>query len=161
MSLPSPPTLCDTENHSVYPLSYMQSFPCWHNYPPVIPPAFFKKNTWCFSWCSLSARLLPVEKSQWFPLVFLLLMWENHVLRVSNIWLERIGTITYTHYGMCFAHEWYQPINAHAHASGLNIPGLLPLIPDNTRWFFSLLTLCWHCIDSYGRYFIFNWTLLL
>ena len=65
-------------------------------------------------------------------------MWENHVLRVSNIWLERIGTITYTHYGMCFAHEWYQPINAHAHASGLNIPGLLPVD------FF----LCWHFVGT-------------
>lgn len=91
------------------------------------PPCFFK-NTWCFSWCSLSARLVPVDKSQWFPLVFLLLMWENHVLRMSYIWLECIGTITYTHYVMCFAHEWYQPINAHAHTSGLNIPRLLPLI---------------------------------
>lgn len=111
---------------------------------------------------------MPVDKSQWFPLVFLLLMWENHVLRMSYIWLECIGTITYTHYVMCFAHEWYQPINAHAHTSGLNIPRLLPLILEvfllhvkkkkkkvTTHVdFLALLTLC---VYSYVRNFIFNW----
>lgn len=89
--------------------SCLQNFPCWRNYTPVIPLLFKILDVVVDALCLTCP--VPVDKSgsqknpkkqKWFPLVFRLFLWEKHVLRTSDLWLECIGTITYICYVTCF-----------------------------------------------------------